>query len=70
MLYKTIPPKGLRPGDRVRRLGKLWTVSCVTAASDNGVYDVEFDDGLTVRLAGAVTVVDQEWTRAVLRLDE
>ena len=58
MLFKTVSPGDLRPGDQVRRLGKTLTVSGIALASEHGAYEVTFEEGPTVRLAGTIAVVD------------
>ena len=63
MHHKTVSPGDLRPGDRVRRLGKVLTVSRVALASEHGAYEVTFAEGATVRLAGRVAVVDAQPVR-------
>ena len=63
MPYKTVSPGDLRPGDRVRRLGKILTVSRIALASEHGAYEVTFEEGTTVRLAGRIAVVDVQFTR-------
>jgi len=57
MFYKTISPGDLQPGDQVRRLGKILTVSGIALASEHGAYEVIFEGGAKVRLAGRVAVV-------------
>ena len=58
MLYKTVSPGDLQPGDRVRRLGRILTVSGIALASEHGAYEVTFEEGATVRIAGRIAVVD------------
>jgi len=66
MLYKTVSPGALRPGDRVRRLGKFLTVSRIELTSEHGTYEVTFEDGATVSLAGKIAVVDVQAAREFL----
>lgn len=58
MIYKAVSPAELHAGDLVRRHGQLLMVAGVAPASDHGAYSVTFKGGMTVKLAGAVTVVD------------
>jgi hypothetical protein len=70
MIYKAVPPAELQAGDVVRRGGQLFTVAKVDAPSGHGSYSVTFKEGLTVRFAGAVTVVDARGIDAPLALDQ
>jgi hypothetical protein len=68
MIYKTVSPSKLQPGDLVRRLGKFFTVGRVSPASELGSYNITFLDGSETRLTGAVTIIDKEHLRpAVVR---
>jgi len=68
VIYKAVSPAELQAGDVVRRGGQLFTVAKVAASSNLGSYSVTFKEGLTLRLAGAVTVVDARWIDAPLAL--
>jgi hypothetical protein len=68
MIYKAVYPAELQVGDVVRRGGQLFTVTKVSPASNFGTYSVTFKEGLTVRLAGPVTVVDARGIDAPLVL--
>ena len=70
MIYKAVSPGELHAGDLVRRRGQLFTVAGVTQASEHGAYSVTFKEGLTVNLAGAVTVVDARGMDAPLARDQ
>lgn len=70
MIYKAVSPAELQAGDVVRRGGQLFTVAKVAAVSNHGSFRVTFKEGPTVRLAGAVTVVDARGIDAPLALKE
>jgi hypothetical protein len=59
MIYRTVLSGELTSGSRIRRLGKLLTVRGVTPA-EHGAFDITFTDGSTTRLAGFVSMVDEE----------
>lgn len=56
MILKSTFAADLQAGDVVRRLGQMLTVAEVVPA-EFGAVSVTFREGITVRLAGSVTVV-------------
>ena len=66
MIYRRTSPCGLRPGDRIRRFGKVLTIERVTPVTDYGSYQVVFDSGASVSISGRISVIDEERTSLLL----
>ena len=67
MIYKTVQPWDIRPGDRVSHLGSLRTVESARPCDDELAYYIAFLDGLTALVTNELSIVDEKRTDALLQ---